>query len=151
MTMSLEEKLADDLKRAMKTGDTLRRSVIRLVLADIKNAEIARQAKLSDPDILNIIRRDVRRRQETIEECKKANRPDLESKEEAELAILREYLPAQVTREEVVEAARKMIEEVGARGPKDKGKVMPKLIANLGGRADSRLINEVVSELLSGG
>jgi len=145
----LKQKLMDDLKQAMRGGDKVRRSVIRLVMAAIKNAEIARQAALDDTDILGIIAKEVRQRRESIEAFRLGNRPDLVAQEEAELAILNEYLPKQMTREEIIVAARQVIEEVGAQGPGDKGKVMPKLIAQLKGRADGREINAVVTELLS--
>jgi len=144
----LKQKLTDDLKEALRSGDKLRRSVIRLVMAAIKNAEIARQTILEDADILGIISKEVRQRHESIEAFKQGNRQDLVVQEEAELAILESYLPQQMTREEIIEAARKVIEEVGAQGPGDKGKVMPKLIAQLKGRADGREINTVVTELL---
>jgi len=147
--VQLKQKLMDDLKQAMRGGDKVRRSVIRLVMAAIKNAEIARQAALDDTDILGIIAKEVRQRHESIEAFRLGNRPDLVAQEEAELAILKEYLPQQMTREEIIVAARRVIEEVGAQGPGDKGKVMPKLIAQLKGRADGRDINAVVTELLA--
>ena len=145
----LQQKLTDDLKRAMKGGDRVRTSVIRLTMAAIKNAEIARQASLNDGDILGIIAKQVKQRQESIESFKQGNRPDLMAQEEAEMAILNEYLPQQMSREEVVAEARRVVAELGAAGPGDKGKVMPQLIAQLKGRADGRVINEVVTELLS--
>ena len=139
----------DDLKQAMRGGDKVRCSVIRLVMAAIKNAEIARQADLEDGDILGIIAKEVRQRRESIEAFKQGSRQDLVTQEEAELAILQGYLPQQMTREEIIAEARRIIEEVGAQGPADKGKVMPKLIAQLKGKADGREINTVVTELLS--
>ena len=145
----LKQKLTDDLKQAMRSGDAVKRSAIRLVMAAINNAEIARRAALSDADILGIIAKEVRQRQESIVAFKQGNRQDLVDKEEVEMAILREYLPQQMTREEVVEAARLVIEEVGAQGAGDRGKVMPRLIAQLKGRADGREINAVVTELLA--
>jgi len=145
----LKQKLVDDLKQALRGGDTVRRSVIRLVMAAIKNAEIARRGSLDDADILGIIAKEVRQRRESIEAFKQGDRPDLVTQEEAELVILEEYLPQQMTREEIMQAARRVIEEVGAQGPGDKGKVMPKLIAQLKGRADGREINAVVTELLT--
>lgn len=146
---NLKQKLTDDLKQAMKDGDKVKRSAIRLLMTAVNNAEIARRAPLEDTDILGIITKEVRQRRESIEAFKQGNRQDLVAQEEAELAILQEYLPQQMTREEVAEAARRVIEEVGALGPGDKGKVMPKLIAQLKGRADGQEINAVVSELLA--
>ncbi len=145
----LKQKLMDDLKQAMRAGDTVKRSVIRLVMAAIKNTEIARQTTLEDADILGVIAKEIRQRKESIEAFKQGNRPDLVSQEEAEMAVLEQYLPQQMSREEVVAEARKVIAEVGASGLSDKGKVMPQLIAKLKGRADGRVINEVVTELLS--
>lgn len=148
MESGLAEKLNNDLKQAMRGGDRLRRSVIRLVLAAVQNAEIARKTTLEDNDILGVIAKEVRQRQESITAFKGGNRPDLVAREEAELALLEEYLPQQMTRDEIVAAARRIIDEVGAQGPSDKGKVMPKLIAQLKGRADGRQINIIVTELL---
>ncbi len=149
MEAGLEERLNSDLKQAMRGGDKVRRSVIRLVLAAVQNAEIARKAALEDNDVLGIIAKEARQHQESIEAFKQGNRHDLVAQEEGELAILQEYLPRQMTRDEIVAEARRVIEEVGAQGAGDKGKVMPKLIAQLKGRADGREINAVVTELLS--
>ena len=149
MDAVLKQKLVDDLKQAMRERDKVRGSVIRLAMAAIKNAEIARQADLDDGDILGIIAKEVRQRQESIEAFSQGNRQDLVAQEEAELAILQGYLPQQMTREEIMTEARRVIEEVGAQGPADKGKVMPKLMAHLKGRADGREINAVVTELLA--
>jgi len=147
--IALKQKLMDDLRGAMKGGDKVKRSVLRLVMSAIKNAEIARQASLSDSDILGIIAKEVRQRQESIEAFKQGGRQDLVAKEEAEMAILQVYLPRQMTRDEIVAEARRVIEQVGAQGAGDKGKVMPQIIARLKGKADGREINTVVTELLS--
>ncbi|MFC1983676.1 GatB/YqeY domain-containing protein [Chloroflexota bacterium] len=150
MEAGLRQKLSDDLKQAMRGGDKVRCSVIRLVMAAIRNAEIARQTTLDDnTDILGIIAKEVRQRRESIEAFKLGNRQDLVAQEEVELTILNEYLPQQMTREEITAAARQVIEEIGAQEPSDKGKVMPQLIAQLKGKADGREINAVVTELLT--
>jgi uncharacterized protein YqeY len=146
---TLKQKLSDDLKQAMRDGDTIKKSTIRMLMAAITNAEIARQAKMEDSDILGIISKEVRQRRESIEAFKQGGRQDLIDKEEAEIGVLQGYLPQQMSREEIAEAVRKVVAEVGAEGPGDKGKIMPKLIAQLKGRADGREINEVVTELLS--
>ena len=140
----------DDLKAAMKGRDKLRHLVISLVRAAIKNAEIAQQRTMEDPDVLGIIAKEAKLRRESIEAFKKGNRPDLVAKEEAELAILLEYLPKQISRDEIIAAARQVIAEVGAQGPADKGKVMPKLMPQLKGKAEGREINDIVTKLLSG-
>lgn len=149
MEANLKQKLTDDLKQALRDRDKVRRSVIRLVIAAINNAEIARQATLNDTDILGVIAKEIRQRQESIEAFRQGNRQDLVAQEEAEMAVLKEYLPPQLTREEIIAAARQVITEVEAKGPGDKGKVMSKLIAQLKGKADGREINAVVTELLS--
>jgi len=128
MEPGLKEKLETELKQALRAKDAIRLSVIRLALAAIKNAEIARRAALDDSDILGVIAKEARQRQESIEAFKQGNRPDLVAREEAELAILQEYLPAPATREEIMAEARRLIAEAGAQGPRDKGKVMPCLL-----------------------
>ena len=149
MEAGLKEKLNSDLKQAMRGGDKVRRSVIRLVLAAVQNAAIARKAALEDSDILGIIAKDARQHQESIEAFRQGNRQDLVTQEEAELVVLQGYLPQPVTRDELIAEARRVIEEVGAQGPGDKGKVMPRLIAEFKGKADGREINAVVTELLA--
>jgi uncharacterized protein YqeY len=144
----LKQKLADDLKQALKGGDKTKCSVLRLLLASIKNAEIARQVSLDDADVLGVVAKEARQHRESIEAFRQGNRQDLVTQEEAELVILNQYLPQQMTREEIIVEARRIIDEVGAQGAADKGKVMPKLIAHLKGKADGREINAVVTELL---
>jgi uncharacterized protein YqeY len=146
----LQEKLMDDFKAAMKGGDKRRKLVISLVRASIKNAEIAKQKTLDDAGVLDVIAKEARQRRESIAEFKKGNRPDLVAQEEAELAILLEYLPQQISREEIIAAARQVIKEVSAQGPGDKGKVMQKLMPQLKGKAEGSAINEIVTGLLSG-
>jgi uncharacterized protein YqeY len=146
---SLKERLTSDLKQAMKSGDTMRRNVIRLVMSAIRNAEIAKRGELEEPDVIGVIAKEARQREESIEAFKQGNRQDLVAQEEAELAILQDYLPQQAGREEIVAAAQQIIAEVGAEGPRDKGKVMPRLIAQFKGKADGREINDIVTELLS--
>jgi len=146
---ALKQKLADDLKQAMRDGDKVKRSAIRLAIAAIKNAEIARQTVLEDGDILGVITKEVRQRKESIEAFKQGGRQELVAIEEAEMAVLEQYLPQQMSRDEITAEARRVIEEVGAESIRDKGKVMPPLIARLKGKADGREINEVVTELLS--
>jgi len=146
---ALKQKLTDDLKQAMRDRDKVKLSVIRLVMAAVKNAEIARQATLDDADILGIIAKEARQRRESVEAFRQGNRQDLVAQEEAELTVLQGYLPQPMSREEIIAEARRVIEEVGAQGLSDKGKVMPKLITQLKGRADGREINAIVTELLA--
>ena len=145
----LKQKLNDDLRQALRDGNKPKVSTIRLLLSAIKNAEIARIGTLEEGDIFGVLAKEVKQRQESIEAYKKGNRPDLVAQEEAEMAVLQTYLPKQVSRDEIIAEAKKIIAEVGASGPGDKGKVMPKIIAALKGKADGREINAVVTELLS--
>ncbi len=145
----LKEKLNEDLKDAMRSGNTVKRDTIRYLLADIKNTEIARQAILDDAGIIGVMSKQVRQRQESIDAFKAGNRQDLVAKEEAELAVVKSYMPQQASLEEIVKAAERIINEVGAKSPSDKGKVMPKVIAEFKGKASGQEINAVVTELLS--
>ena len=147
--MSLDQKIRTDLEQALRNKDTLRCSVFRMILSSIRNAEIAQQKTLDDDGILVVIDKEAKMRRESIEAFEKGNRPDLVAKEKSELAILLEYLPEQMTREEIVATARKAISELGATTLKDKGKVMSQLMPQLRGRAQGQEVSEVVTELLS--
>ncbi len=151
MEINLKQKLSDDLKQALRSGDKTKVSTIRLLMAAVKNTEIARMAELDNAGITGVIAKEIKQRDESIEAYKAGNRPDLVSKEEAEKAILLTYLPKQASREEIIAVAKRIIGETGANGPGDKGKVMPKVIAELRGKADGREINAVVTELLASG
>lgn len=148
--MSLKEKLAEDLKDAMRSRDESRKTAIRMLLTAIKNAEVAAIRQFDDAEVLAVIAKQVKQRRESIEEFKKAGRQDLVDKEMAEMRVLEAYLPAQMSRDEIVAEAQKVIAELGARGPQDKGKVMGAIMPRLSGRAEGRLVNEVVTELLAG-
>ena len=156
--MPMKEQLANDLKDAMRASDGIRRDTLRSVMTAITNAEVGRvdmsnetagRESLSDDDVLGVIQKQAKQRRESIEEFKKGGRQDLVDREAAELAILEKYLPQQMTRDEVATEVRAVIAETGASGPAGKAKVMPAAIARMKGRADGRLINEVVTELLA--
>ena len=156
--MGLKDQLAQDLKEAMRAGDARRRDTLRSVITAINNTEIARvnvkdetasRQGLAEADVLDVLSKQAKQRRESIEEYGKANRADLVQQETEELAIIEAYLPQQMGRDEVAAEARAVIAEVGASGPGDKAKVMPAVIARTKGRADGRLVNEVVTELLS--
>lgn len=153
--MGLREQLTADLKEAMRQKDEVRKTTIRAVIAAIKQTETqldaqGRRVHLDDDDILALIAKQAKMRQESIIEFRKGGRQDLVDREEAELAILQAYLPRQLNREEIEAEARRVIAEVGASGPRDMGKVMKPLMARLRGRADGRLANQIVRELLAG-
>ena len=146
--MTLAERIRSDLEQSIRKQDVLRRLVLRLVLSSMRNAEIAQQKPLDDTGIIGVIEKEAKMRRESIEAFEKGNRPDLVANEKAELSVLMEYLPEQMSHEEIVIAARKVIDELGATGPKDKGKVMSQLMPQLKGRAQGQEVSEVVSGLL---
>jgi uncharacterized protein YqeY len=147
--MGLKAKLNEDMHQAMRAGDTVKRDTIRYLLADVQNTEIAKNLPLDDAGILGVMAKEVRQRQESIDAFKAGNRSDLVAKEEAELAVVKSYLPQPVSHEEIVAVARRIIGEVGAKSLAERGKVMPKVIAELRGKAGGAEINAVVTELLS--
>ena len=149
--MSLTERLAKDLTEAIRNRDEPRKSAIRMLTWAVKNAQVEKGAPLDDSEVLALVAKQVRSRKESIEGFKKGQRDDLVTREEAELAVLQSYMPPQLSREEIVQAARDVIEEVGANTLTDKGKVMPILVTRLAGRADGRDINTAVTDLLAGG
>jgi hypothetical protein len=152
--MSLKEQLQHDLKEALRAGDKQRKSVIRMALAEITNAEIEQgrrtgETELEDRDVIAVLQRQAKQRQEAIDELEQVDRPDLLAKEREELAILEEYLPEQLPREEIVEEARQVIEELDATSMRDMGPVMGRLMSKLQGQVDGHVASEVVRELLT--
>jgi uncharacterized protein YqeY len=145
----LKRKLTEDLKQAMKSGAIAKRDTLRLLITSINYAESTSKNPFTDADVLGVIAKEVKRHQESIDAFKKGNRPDLVAKEEAEMAVLQSYLPKQMTRDDIIAAAREVIAAVGAKGPGDKGKVMQQLMPKLKGKADGKEINDVVTQLLS--
>ena len=147
--MSLKERLQGDLKEALRARDERRKLVIRMALTAITNAEVEKRGDLDDPDVVAVLQKAARQRQDTIAELRQTDRADLLTKEEAELAILEEYLPKLLSRDEIVTEARQIVAEMGATGMGQMGPVMRELMSKLKGRSDGRLVNEVVRELLS--
>ena len=156
--MTLKDQLNADLRDAMRAGEETRKSTLRLLITAIRNAEIppegagdvAARLDLDDEAVLNVVRREVKQRRDSIDAYAKANRQDLVATEEAELTILAAYLPAQMSRDDIEAVAREVIQRVGATGPADKSKVMPVIMAELRDKAEGREINAVVTELLAG-
>lgn len=147
--MSLRERLNDELKTSMKSKDDLKLSVIRMVRSSVKNREIDQQHELDDREIVEIISTLCKQRRESIRLFKEAKRQDLVDKEEKELALLQEFLPQQLTLEELENLVRKTIAECGAQGSKDMGRVMKALQPSVAGRADGKLVSDVVKEQLA--
>ncbi len=146
--MTLQERLTADLYAAMRKGDTHRKEAIRMIKAAIQNAEIEWQRPASDEEVQGLIAREIKRRVEAIELFRKGHRDDLVNAEEIEVGILREYLPQQLGREQIIEVVRRIANDMGVSGPAQMGPVMRQAMAELKGKADGRLVNEIVREIL---
>ena len=151
VSMSTKEELQNALKEALKTGEALRKTTLRMALAAIKNAEVEARGELEDDLVLNLLQKEVKARQETIEGAKQAQRPDLISKAEEEIAVLSEFLPQPLNQEELRELVKQAIETAGASSMADMGKVMGVLMPMIRGKADGKEANQIVRELLGGG
>jgi uncharacterized protein len=148
--MDLKEKLFADYKKAMKEGDKLKVSTIRLILSEVKNAEIAKREELDEEEMLSVVSREARKRKESIEEFDKGGRQDLVEKEEHELEIIESYMPEQLSEGEVLRIIEETIADVGASSASDLGKVMGRLMPRLKGKADGKKVNQIVREMLQG-
>ncbi len=149
--MSLKEKLTADMKEAMKAREEGRQrlGVIRMVRGAIRQQEIDGQKELDDDAVLAVISKEVKQRRDSIEEFKKGGREDLVAQNEAEIAVLMAYLPQQMAEGEIRKLVQDAITATGASSPKEMGKVMKELMPKVKGRADGKLVNQIVRELLS--
>jgi uncharacterized protein YqeY len=160
----LFQKINDDMKQSMRDKSALRTSTLRMLISAIKYSEMKKQEAefhksgavadksqlgLADADILGVIAKEIKQREDSILAYKQGNRQDLVDKESAEMTILKTYMPQQMSRDEIMAEANKTITEVGAKGPADKGKVMGKMVGKLKGKADGKDINDIVTDLLS--
>ena len=148
--MSFEDTIAADLKDAMRARDATRVSTLRMLAAALRNAHIAARHELTEGEAFAVVQKEAKQRHDSIEQFRAGGRDDLVAKESAELVILESYLPKQLDRDEIVAEARRIMAEVGATSPADKGKLMGPLMERLRGRAEGRLVNEVVTQLLAG-
>ena len=148
--MTLRSRLEEDLRAAMRGREAARRDTIRYVRSEVQKAEKAEQRDFDDEDILRVLGRQAAQRRESIEAFVKGGRRDLVDKEEAELKIILEYLPEQMSEEQITEAVQAAIEEVGASGPQHMGKLMGRVMPQVRGKADGRAVNEIARRLLSG-
>jgi hypothetical protein len=147
--MSLKERINDDLKTAMKAGDKLRTETIRSLRAGVIEFEKSgADREMSPDDDMKILTVAAKKRREAIELYEQNNRQELAEKEKAELAVIMEYLPKQMTREEVQARVDAIIAETGAAGPQDSNKVMPVIMKEVKGKADGRMVQEIVKERL---
>jgi hypothetical protein len=148
--MALVERVDDDLRAAMKARDELRTSVLRMLKAALKNREIEKMAALTDDDAVAVASSLIKQRRDSVEQFTKAGRKDLADREAAEIAVLEGYLPEQLSEAELVETIKAAIAEASATSPNDMGKVMKVLMPKVKGRADGKLVNQKVKELLGG-
>ena len=145
----LKEKLLDDLKNCMKEKNVVRKNVIQMVRAAILQVEKDKQISLNDNQIIDIIAKESKKRKDSLVDYEKSGREDLINEIKEEIEILAEYLPKQLSIEEVEEIVKDVISEVGATSMKDMGKVMKAAKEKIGARSDGKTINEVVKKLLS--
>jgi uncharacterized protein len=136
------------MRAATKSGDVIRRETLRLALAAVHNEEVARLATLDDDAVRAVLGKQAKMRRESIEAFEKGGRHELAAKERSELAVIQSYLPAELERGEIEDAARRTIAAVGATGQRDQGKVMQRLMPELRGRAEGKVVAEIVSALL---
>lgn len=148
--MSLRERLDADLLKAVRSKDELQRSALRLIKASLQSEEKSQGKALGDDGVIQVLSREAKRRKESIEAFRQGNRLDLVGREEAELALISSYLPQQLTEDEIYEIARSVIEESGAQGPGERGKVMGLLMPRVKGKADGKMVSRIVGELLAG-
>ncbi|MEC0230318.1 GatB/YqeY domain-containing protein [Paenibacillus alba] len=146
--MSLSDRLNEDMKQAMKSQDKFKLSVIRMVRSTIKNQEIDLKRALDDNEVLDVLTREIKQRKDSLQEFTKAGRDDLADSLKAELVILAEYMPQQLSEEEVKAIVQQTIQQIGASSKADMGKVMTALMPQVKGRADGKLINQLVQQLL---
>jgi uncharacterized protein YqeY len=146
--MGLREKIDEDVKQALKSGAKEKLSTLRMLSAALKNKKIDKRRELTEEEIAETVRSLIKQRRDSIEQFAKGGRQDLVDKETAEVAVLEGYLPQQMSREEVEALVRQVIAETGSQGAKDMGKVMKALIPKIGGRADGKLVSELVKHAL---
>lgn len=148
--MNLKDKIKDDLKTSMKSGDLITRDVLRMLNSDIKNKEIELIRQLNDDEIVKIIRSSVKKRRDSIEQYAIGNRVDLVKKEEDELKVLEAYLPAQLSQDKVREIAKEVIKNAGFSKPSDFGSAMKEVMKITKGEADGKMLSAIVKEELNG-
>ena len=148
--MALKEQITEDMKGAMRAKDSARLGTVRLLLSAMKQKEVDERVDLTDADVLSIIEKMLKQRRESIAQFEKAGRTDLADTEKAEIAVLSVYLPQQMSEAEVGEAIAAAIQETGAAGPKDMGKVMGLLKPRLAGKTDMGRVSGLVKAKLPG-
>jgi len=147
--VGLRHRIAEDVTKAMKEGDKLKTNALRMALSAVKYIEIEKKRELDDEETIGVLSTLGKQRRESIEQFKKGNRPDLVEKEEKELAILTTYLPEQISEDELLKIVKESAAECGATGPNDMGKLMKVLMPKVKGRADGKVVQDMVKKALS--
>jgi uncharacterized protein YqeY len=147
--MSLEERLVEEMNQALKSSDKLRLSAIRMIRSALKNKEIELRKKLEDEQVVKVIQAMVRKGEESVEQFQAGGRMDLVDKEKKEIEILKSFLPQPLSQEEILKIIDQSIQETQASSAKDIGKVMKSVMPKIGGKADGKLVNQLVKERLS--
>jgi uncharacterized protein YqeY len=147
--MSIQPKLLEDMKAAMKSGNKLRLETIRGLRSQLKNSEIEKGRELTDEEEISVLLTAAKRRRESIEQFKKGNRLDRAAEEEQELGVIQEYLPRQMSEEEITTLVEQIIKDVGASSSGDMGKVMGKLMPQVKGKADGKTVQKIVQQKLA--
>jgi uncharacterized protein len=148
MDVSMKEKFNNLLHESMKSHDEVSRDTMRMLLTNLKLAEVEKKQTLDDAAILSLVQKEVKMRHESIEEFKKGNRQDLVDRSEAEIKVLEQFLPKQLSEEEVRSIVESTISEIGATGIADMGKVMKASLPKMQGKAASDRVSSIVKELL---
>lgn len=146
--MNLSERLNEDMKQAMKSKDKSKLSTIRMVRSTIKNLEIDLKRDLDDNEVLDILSREIKQRKDSLQEFEKAGRDELAASTKVEIEIIGQYLPAQLSEEEIKVIVQQTIQETGASSKAEMGKVMAALMPKVKGRADGKLVNQAVQQFL---
>ncbi|RQD69777.1 MAG: GatB/YqeY domain-containing protein [Tindallia sp. MSAO_Bac2] len=146
--MSLKDHLAEDLKTAMKNKELTRKNVITMIRSSVKQIEVDERKELSDEDVLQIIMKQVKQRNDALESFKSAGREDLVEQTKEEISILESYLPEPLTEEEILQSIQNAIDETGAESMKDMGAVMNKVMADTKGKADGKIVSQLVRQKL---
>jgi len=146
--LSLEEVIFNDMKKALKGNEKLKLSTLRLIRAAIKNAEISKKDKLTEDEVIGIVANNLKKLEESLDIFTKGQRPELAEKAKKEIEIVKKYLPEQLSEEEVEKIVKETIIKFGFKGPQDIGPAMKEIIPQLKGKADGKIVNKMVRDLL---
>lgn len=145
----IEQRITEELKKAIRSKEAIRLSCLRLLKASIKNKQVEKGRALTDEEVTGLISSAIKKGKDSTEAFRKGQREDLATKEEEEIKILQQFLPVQLGTEEIEKAVREVVSQIGATGPKDLGRVMKEAMVRMAGRADGKTVNEIVRSVLN--